>query len=256
MLRAALDQQGGTHSGSADIVWRDAFDFRLALHIMNSPVITIDGPGGSGKGTVALAVARELGWHYLDSGSLYRLLAHAAGQRGVALDDVAGLVRLSVQLSGESCLPTSTDPAVRLDGADITRELRTEAAGEAASQIAALPAVRAALLDWQRCCRKSPGLVADGRDMGTVIFPDAGLKIFLTASPRVRAERRYKQLIKMGKEADLAALVREVEARDQRDSTRATAPLRPAPDALVLDSSDQEIADTVAAVLAAARKKF
>jgi cytidylate kinase len=138
----------------------------------------------------------------------------------------------------------------------VTGELRTEAAGAAASQVAALPAVRHALLDWQRNCRQPPGLVTDGRDMGTVIFPDADLKVFLTASPQVRAERRYNQLINMGKEADLATLVQEVEARDRRDATRAAAPLKPAPDALIIDNSRQDVAATVAAVLEAARKKI
>jgi cytidylate kinase len=220
------------------------------------PVITIDGPGGSGKGTVALAVARELGWHYLDSGSLYRLLAFAALQQNVALDDVESLVRLSRQLACNSRLPTVTDPVVWLDGREVTAELRTESAGAAASQIATLPAVRAALLDWQRSCRRLPGLVADGRDMGSVIFPDAALKIFLTASPQVRAERRYKQLKSIGKESDLAALISEVEARDRRDATRSSAPLKPASGALILDNSDQDVMATVAAVLEAAHKKF
>jgi cytidylate kinase len=220
------------------------------------PVITIDGPGGSGKGTVALAVARELGWHYLDSGSLYRLLAFAALKRNVALDDAESLVRLSVQLSCDCRLSTVTDPAVWLDGEEVSAELRTESVGAAASQIAALPAVRAALLDWQRSCRKPPGLVADGRDMGSVIFPDADLKIFLTASPQVRAERRYNQLKYLGKESDLAALISEVEARDRRDATRVSAPLKPAPDALILDNSDQDVMATVTAVLEAAHKKF
>lgn len=220
------------------------------------PVITIDGPGGSGKGTVSQAVAAALGWHYLDSGSLYRLLAWAAVQRGVALDDAAALVQLSARLACECCLPSPADPAVRLDGRDVTAQLRTEAAGEAASRIAALPAVRAALLDWQHSCRRPPGLVADGRDMGTVIFPDAGLKIYLTASPQVRAERRYNQLKDMGISADLQALVREVEARDRRDASRPTAPLKPAADAIVLDNSALDVPSTVAAVLEAARKKF
>ena len=221
-----------------------------------APVITIDGPSGSGKGTISQAVAEQLGWHYLDSGAMYRLLAFAALQKGVALDDADALVRLSGQLARACSLPTAADPTVRLEGREVTGELRTEATGAAASQIAALPPVRAALLDWQRKCRKPPGLVADGRDMGSVIFPDAGLKIFLTASPRVRAERRYNQLKNMGKEEDLAALIGEVEARDRRDATRAAAPLKPAPDALIIDNSEQGIAATVTAVLEAARKKF
>jgi cytidylate kinase len=220
------------------------------------PVITIDGPGGSGKGTVALAVARELGWHYLDSGSLYRLLAFAALKRNIALDDAESLVGLSGQLACDCRLPTVTDPSVWLDGREVTAELRTESVGAAASQIAALPAVRAALLDWQRSYRKSPGLVADGRDMGSVIFPDAELKIFLTASPQVRAERRYNQLKDIGKESDLASLISEVEARDRRDATRASAPLKRAPDTLILDNSDQDVMATVVAVLEAAHKKF
>lgn len=228
----------------------------MAMSESSAPVITVDGPSGSGKGTISQALATHLGWHYLDSGSLYRLLAYAALREGVALDDAAGLVALSGRL-GDTCrLPLAGDPAVLLDGMDVSAELRTEASGNAASRIAALPEVRAALLDWQRRCRRTPGLVADGRDMGTVVFPDATLKIFLTASPRVRAERRYNQLIKLEKEADLAALVAEVEARDRRDSERATAPLRPADDAVILDNSDLDEAQTLAAVLDAVHKKL
>jgi len=220
------------------------------------PVITIDGPSGSGKGTVSMAVAAELGWHYLDSGSLYRLLACAALHDHIDLDDASALAALADRLGGRCRLATPDDPVLLLDGTEVSAELRTETAGAAASRIAALPAVRQALLDWQRRCRQPPGLVTDGRDMGTVVFPDATLKVFLTASPRVRAERRYNQLKKLGKEADLEALVAAVEARDARDSGRSSAPLRPATDALVIDNSAQDIATTVAAVLDAIRKKI
>lgn len=220
------------------------------------PVITIDGPSGSGKGTISRLLASRLGWHYLDSGSLYRVLAYAALRDGVALDDEPALVALAGRLSTTCRLPAADSPAVLLDGRDINAELRTEAAGEAASKLAVLPAVRAALLDWQRHCRRPPGLVADGRDMGTVVFPDADLKLFLTARPGVRAERRYKQLIDIGKEADLPALMEEVELRDRRDSTRQTAPLKPAADAVYLDNSDMDEAGTLDSVLELVRDKL
>ncbi|QKT04784.1 (d)CMP kinase [Ectothiorhodospiraceae bacterium 2226] len=213
-----------------------------------APVITIDGPSGSGKGTVSRLVADQLGWAFLDSGALYRLVGLAARRRGVALDDAAALANIARALDVRF-----VDEEVWLDGAEVGHELRSEASGAAASQVAALPAVREALVDRQRAFRAPPGLVADGRDMGTVIFPDAELKIFLTANAEERARRRYKQLKEKGLEADLAALVAEIAARDKRDSERAVAPLRPAEDAVVVDSSRLDIAQTVQEVLAAYR---
>jgi cytidylate kinase len=217
------------------------------------PVITIDGPSGSGKGTISQRLAQQLGWHYLDSGALYRLLACAAQRDGVALDDVDGLVALASRIHAEFRTDETGDECVLLDGVPVTTELRTEQAGGAASQIAALPLVRGALLDWQRRYRQPPGLVADGRDMGTVVFPDAAAKIFLTASPEERAGRRYKQLIKLGKEVSMEAVVAEVRVRDARDRSRAIAPLVPAADAHLLDNSALDIEETVARVLDHAR---
>ncbi len=213
------------------------------------PVITIDGPSGSGKGTISQYLAAKLGWHHLDSGALYRLLAYAALQQAIPLDDEAALVRLAARLSAAYRLPTSDQPAILLDGVDVGPALRTEKCAEAASKIAALPAVREALLGWQRQYRQLPGLVADGRDMGTVVFPDATLKLFLTARSEVRAQRRYNQLKNKGINVDLAELVREVEARDQRDASRKASPLMPATDAVILDNSDQDEAGTLAQVL-------
>lgn len=223
---------------------------------MNTPVITIDGPSGSGKGAISRALAAQLGWHYLDSGSLYRVLAYAALRDSVALDDEAGLIKLAARLSTTCQLPAAGSPAVLLDGRDIHADLRTEAAGAAASRLAVLPGVRQALLDWQRHCQRPPGLVADGRDMGTVVFPHAELKLFLTARPGVRALRRYKQLKDMGKEADLAVLEQEVRARDERDASRQAAPLKPAADAVCLDNSDQDEVETLASVLGLVRDRL
>jgi cytidylate kinase len=221
-----------------------------------APVITVDGPSGSGKGTLSLQLADELGWHHLDSGALYRLLAFAALKNDVAPDDETALLALVDHLSDTYRLPTRDQPSIMLDGEDVGHLLRTEACGNAASKIAALPAVRAALLAWQRRYQQPPGLVADGRDMGTVVFPAAGLKLFLTARPGVRAERRYNQLKNMGKEVDLAELTKAVEARDQRDSTRAASPLKPAEDALLIDNSDLDEAETLAMVLEAVHGKY
>jgi cytidylate kinase len=220
------------------------------------PVVTIDGPSGSGKGTISQRVAAEFGWHFLDSGALYRLLACAAVRDGVGLDDAAALAELSGRIQGEFDIGPDGEEIVRLDGVDVTRGLRTEATGNAASRLAALPEVRTALLEWQRRFRRLPGLVADGRDMGTVVFPGAGLKIFLTARPEVRAERRHKQLKDKGIDIPLAKVVEEVRARDRRDSSREVAPLLPAQDALVIDNSDQAVDVTVAEIIRKIRATF
>jgi len=213
------------------------------------PVVTIDGPGGSGKGTVGRRLAQALGWHYLDSGALYRLVALAAQRRGVALDDAPALAALARDLEVLFEIgPGPDEERVRLAGDEVGPDLRTEACGERASRVAALPAVRAALLERQRAFRRPPGLVADGRDMGSVVFPDATLKIFLTASPLERARRRYNQLKEKGVSANLAALSDEIARRDARDAQRAVAPLRPAADAVVLDTTGMAIAEVVARV--------
>jgi 3-phosphoshikimate 1-carboxyvinyltransferase len=208
------------------------------------PVIAIDGPSASGKGTVAQRVAQALGFHYLDSGALYRLLALAATRGGVVLEDEAALAALALQID------------IRFEGADIWLdgtlvgdELRTEQSGNAASRVAALPAVRAALLDKQKAFRQAPGLVADGRDMASVVFPDAALKIFLTASAEARAERRYKQLMEKGNSVNITALLQEIRQRDERDSQRSVAPLQQAPGASLLDTTALNIEQAVQAVL-------
>ncbi|MFP7721561.1 (d)CMP kinase [Lysobacter sp. A3-1-A15] len=212
------------------------------------PVLTIDGPSGSGKGTISRLVARELGWHYLDSGALYRAIGVAAGWADLDLADPASLVRcafdtdISFREQGDELL-------VLVNGTDATTELRTETAGAAASAIAAIPEVRSALKARQRDFRQAPGLVADGRDMGTVIFPDAAHKVFLTASADERAERRYKQLKDKGVPVTLAGLLREILARDARDANRAVAPLRPAHDAVCIDTTGIGIDEVVQRVL-------
>ena len=217
----------------------------MTFPVASIPVITVDGPSASGKGTVAERVAAALGFHFLDSGALYRLTALSAMKRGVALDNEPAVAALAVELPANF-----RDGAVWLSEENVTDAIRAEAVGEGASKVAALPTVRAALLERQRAYRQLPGLVADGRDMGTVVFGDALAKVFLTASAEARAERRYKQLIEKGNSANLPALVADMQARDARDTARAVAPLKPAADALLLDTTRMDIESAVQAVLA------
>lgn len=210
-----------------------------------APVITIDGPSGTGKGTIAGLVAERLGWHCLDSGALYRVLGLAAQRKGIDLDAAAPLAELAASLPVEF----EQNGRVWLDGEDVSEAIRREEAGTAASRVAVHGAVRDVLLDWQRRAARRPGLVADGRDMGTVVFPDALLKVFLDASPETRAMRRYKQLKEKGLDASLTNLVGEIRARDIRDRSRSVAPLRPADGALVLDTSSLSIAQVLDRVM-------
>ena len=212
---------------------------------MAIPVIAIDGPSASGKGTVAQRVADRLGFHYLDSGALYRLVGLAARKAGVATSDEAAVSALAAALDARF-----ERGNIYMGQEVVTDTLRSEQAGAAASEVAALPAVRAALLQRQRDYRQAPGLVADGRDMGSVVFPDAVLKIFLTASAEERAQRRYKQLIDKGMGATIAALLEDIKARDERDSARSVAPLRKGGDAILLDTTSLSIEEAVDSVLA------
>ncbi len=215
------------------------------------PVITIDGPSGSGKGTVARLVADRLGWRVLDSGALYRLVGYAVDQIGICFDNENRISKIASEIKVEF-----RDGRIFLDGNEVTDLIRTETAGNSASKVASMPGVRAALLDWQRAYAQPPGLVADGRDMGTTVFPHAGVKIFLTASAGERAQRRHKQLKEKGLPANLAALTAEIEERDERDRSRAASPLVPASDAIEIDSTAMGIDEVVGMVLQKAHEVF
>jgi cytidylate kinase len=218
----------------------------------HAPVIAVDGPGGSGKGTVTQMLARKLGWHLLDSGALYRLTALAATRQNVSLDDEAALVKVATSLDVAFKPTPEGEPAkVILAGEDATFEIRTETCGNNASRIAVMQPVRDALLQRQRDFRQEPGLVADGRDMGTVVFPDAPVKIFLTASAEERAHRRFSQLKAAGVDVSIDAVLEEIRVRDERDMNRSAAPLKPADDAQVIDSTGLSIQEVLDRCMAA-----
>ncbi len=224
--------------------------------ISQIPVVTIDGPSGSGKGTVAALLAAKLGWKFLDSGALYRLLAFAARNHGVDLTNEEALKVLAAHLDVQfDTAGSGQGMRIVLEGEDVTEAIRNEVVGAGASQVAALPAVREALLQRQKAFREAPGLVADGRDMGTVVFPDATLKIFLTASAEERARRRYLQLKAKGDDVNLASLLDEIRARDERDTQRAVAPLKPADDAIQLDSTALSIEQVLGQILSEVAKR-
>ena len=227
-----------------------------AISLPSVPIIAIDGPSGSGKGTIARRLAERLGWYLLDSGALYRLVALAGVRAGLDTEDVEGHAALARTLQADFGRdPETGGERILLAGEEVTTEVREERSGMGASRVAAWPSVRAALVDRQRAYAQSPGLVADGRDMGTVIFPDAPLKIFLTASAEERARRRHKQLKYKESAASLAALSREIAERDERDASRAVAPLRPASDAFVIDSTELSADEVFERVIELGRSK-
>jgi len=218
-----------------------------------SVVITIDGPSGSGKGTLSQMLARHLGYHLLDSGALYRLVALAAMKKKIDLHNELGVSEVAAGLNVIFNLKNGGSAQILLDGVEVTDAIRQEAVSMGASQVAAYSGVRAALLERQRAFATAPGLVADGRDMGTTVFPNARTKLFLTASAEARAARRYKQLCAKGESVDMAELVRDIRERDERDSNRAISPLKPAADAIIIDSTAMTIDEVFARMLASIR---
>lgn len=222
----------------------------MSLNLNKAPVVTIDGASGTGKGVVGQLVAKQLGWHFLDSGALYRVLAIKAIKHNVPLDDEATLEMMAGHLDVQFLTADSeTHPRIILENQDVTDDIRTEFIGNAASKVGALPLVRLALLQRQRDFCQLPGLVTDGRDMGTVVFPNASVKIFLTASPEERANRRYKQLKEKGIDVNLDSLIGELRERDQRDQERSVAPLKPAEDAVCIDTDHLTIEQVVACIM-------
>ena len=222
----------------------------------DAPVVTIDGPGGSGKGTVCALLARELGWHLLDSGALYRLTALAAHQRTIDLDDEQAVAVVAEHLDAQFLAGDAGEPSkILLDGNDVTTAIRQEEIGIAASKVATQPAVRSALLARQQAFAELPGLIADGRDMGTVVFPNAPVKIFLTASAEERAKRRFLQLQEQGVNVSLDRLLEDIVRRDEQDTNRAVAPMKPADDAIILDSTKLSIQEVLTRVKALMEQK-
>ena len=223
------------------------------MSVPSAAVITVDGPGGSGKGTITQMLARKLGWHLLDSGALYRLTALAAERQGVALDNELALIAVAASLD-VTFEPTASGESAKvlLAGEDVNAAIRTEQCGNNASKVAVMQAVRDVLLQRQRDFRQAPGLVADGRDMGTVVFPDAPVKIFLTASAEERAQRRFSQLLQAGVDVSITTVLEEIRARDERDTNRLAAPLKPADDAQVIDSTGLSIEEVLGKCMAAA----
>ena len=223
--------------------------------IESAPVITVDGPSGAGKGTISHMLADTLGWHFLDSGALYRVTGHACLLEGVSWDDHPAVAEVARHLEVSFSAAPSGEILVAYRGQDVSRAIRTEEGGRGASTVAAIPAVREALLARQREFRRPPGLVADGRDMGTVVFPEADLKFYLTASAEERARRRYQQLLAKGESVSLPRLLEDIRERDARDSSRDVSPLVPAEDAIVIDSSDLSIPDVFAQVMLKVKEK-